>query len=89
MQPVVDPIQQSKQLGELRDAGVLSDEEFAAKKADILSRPVGEQRPVPSSSTHNTGPRQLTLPGSVLWLVSRAEPTSAALSKYPAYRRDS
>jgi len=38
MQPVVDPIQQSKQLGELRDAGVLSDEEFAAKKADILSR---------------------------------------------------
>ncbi len=38
MQPVVDPIQQLKQLGELRDAGVLSDEEFAAKKADILSR---------------------------------------------------
>ena len=27
-----------KRLGELRDAGVLSDEEFSAKKAEILAR---------------------------------------------------
>lgn len=33
-----DPIEQLRRLGELRDAGVLTDEEFAAKKADILSR---------------------------------------------------
>ncbi len=33
-----DPIEQLRKLGELRDAGVLSEEEFAAKKADILSR---------------------------------------------------
>lgn len=37
--PVVpDHIAQLKQLAELRDAGVLSDQEFNAKKADILSR---------------------------------------------------
>lgn len=34
----VDPLEQLKKLGELRDAGVLSDEEFDTKKADILSR---------------------------------------------------
>lgn len=33
-----DPMAQLKQLGELRDAGVLTEEEFQAKKADILSR---------------------------------------------------
>ena len=33
-----DPLEQLRKLGELRDAGVLSEEEFAAKKADILSR---------------------------------------------------
>jgi len=31
-----DPIAQLKQLGELRDSGVLTDEEFAAQKAKIL-----------------------------------------------------
>jgi hypothetical protein len=29
---------QIKQLGELRDTGVLTDEEFAAKKAELLER---------------------------------------------------
>ena len=33
-----DLLAQLKQLGELRDAGVLSEEEFAAKKAEILQR---------------------------------------------------
>jgi hypothetical protein len=33
-----DHLGQLRQLGELRDAGVLSDEEFAAKKAEILGR---------------------------------------------------
>ncbi|WP_353353551.1 DUF4429 domain-containing protein [Intrasporangium sp. DVR] len=33
-----DHLSQLKQLGELRDAGILSDEEFAAKKAEILGR---------------------------------------------------
>jgi len=32
----VDPIAQLKELGELRDSGVLTDEEFAAQKAKIL-----------------------------------------------------
>lgn len=36
--PGVDPVAQIKQLGELRDTGVLTDEEFASKKAEILSR---------------------------------------------------
>ena len=31
-----DPIAQLKQLGELRDAGVLTEEEFAAQKARVL-----------------------------------------------------
>jgi hypothetical protein len=31
-----DPIQQLKQLGELHQSGVLTDEEFAAQKARIL-----------------------------------------------------
>ncbi|WP_433615926.1 SHOCT domain-containing protein [Dactylosporangium sp. CA-139114] len=34
----LDPIEQLRRLGELRDAGILTDEEFAAKKAEILSR---------------------------------------------------
>lgn len=34
---VDDMLTQLKKLGELRDAGVLSDEEFAAQKARILS----------------------------------------------------
>jgi large subunit ribosomal protein L7/L12 len=33
-----DVIDQIKRLGELRDAGLLTDDEFAAKKADLLSR---------------------------------------------------
>ena len=33
-----EPIEQLRQLSELRDAGVLTDEEFEAKKADILGR---------------------------------------------------
>ena len=36
--PAADPIAQLKQLGELRDAGVLTQEEFAEQKARILSR---------------------------------------------------
>ncbi len=35
--PASDPIQQLKELGELRDHGVLTDEEFAAQKATLLS----------------------------------------------------
>ena len=31
-----DPIQQLKELGELRQQGILTDEEFAAQKAKIL-----------------------------------------------------
>lgn len=34
----VDPVAQIKQLSELHDAGVISDEEFEAKKATLLSR---------------------------------------------------
>lgn len=37
-EPIVDPIVQLEKLGALRDAGVLTEEEFSAKKADILSR---------------------------------------------------
>jgi hypothetical protein len=33
-----DPLDQLKKLGELRDAGILTPEEFDAKKADVLSR---------------------------------------------------
>ncbi len=33
-----DPIEQLKRLGELRDAGVVTAEEFEAKKADLLAR---------------------------------------------------
>lgn len=36
--PAPDMVTQLRGLGELRDAGVLSEEEFQAKKADILSR---------------------------------------------------
>lgn len=35
---VPDHLAQLKQLGELRDSGVLSEEEFVAKKAEILQR---------------------------------------------------
>jgi Short C-terminal domain len=34
--PAPDPIQQLKELGELRQQGVLTDEEFAAQKAKLL-----------------------------------------------------
>lgn len=34
----VDPIAQLKELGALRDAGILTEEEFSAKKAEILRR---------------------------------------------------
>lgn len=33
-----DVMEQLKKLGDLRDAGILSDEEFTAKKADLLNR---------------------------------------------------
>lgn len=33
-----DPLAQLERLGALRDAGVVSDEEFAAKKAELLAR---------------------------------------------------
>jgi hypothetical protein len=35
---VPDPIEQLRRLGELRDAGVVTPEEFEAKKADLLGR---------------------------------------------------
>jgi hypothetical protein len=34
--PPADPVQQLKELGELRDKGVLTEEEFAAQKAKLL-----------------------------------------------------
>ena len=34
--PAADPVQQLKELGELRDKGVLTEEEFAVQKAKIL-----------------------------------------------------
>jgi len=34
--PAADPIEQLKQLGELHQQGVLTDEEFAAQKAKLL-----------------------------------------------------
>ena len=34
--PVADPIQQLKELGALRDQGILTEEEFAAQKARVL-----------------------------------------------------
>ena len=36
--PAPDPIEQLKELAELHTAGVLTDEEFAAQKAKILSQ---------------------------------------------------
>jgi hypothetical protein len=33
-----DPIEQLRRLGELRDAGVVTPEEFEAKKAELLGR---------------------------------------------------
>ncbi len=33
-----DPMAELKKLGELHDAGVLTDDEFSAKKADILAK---------------------------------------------------
>jgi hypothetical protein len=35
---VVDPIAQLKELGSLRDLGILTEEEFSAKKVEILRR---------------------------------------------------
>ena len=35
--PEVDPIEQLKQLGALHEQGILTDEEFAAQKARLLS----------------------------------------------------
>jgi hypothetical protein len=34
--PAPDPIEQLKELGELRQQGILTDEEFAAQKAKLL-----------------------------------------------------
>ena len=36
--PSLDPFEQIRRLAELRDAGILSEEEFATKKAEILAR---------------------------------------------------
>ena len=33
-----DPLEQLHKLGELRDAGLVTDEEFEAKKAELLRR---------------------------------------------------
>ena len=33
-----DPIDQLQRLGQLRDAGILTEDEFQAKKSEILSR---------------------------------------------------
>jgi len=33
-----DPMEKLKKLGELHDAGILTEEEFSAKKADTLSK---------------------------------------------------
>lgn len=35
--PAADPVEQLKELGELRDKGVLTEEEFAAQKAKLLA----------------------------------------------------
>ena len=35
--PAADPIAQLKELGELRDKGVLTEEEFSAQKAKLLA----------------------------------------------------
>jgi hypothetical protein len=35
--PAADPIERLKELGELRDKGVLTEEEFAAQKAKVLA----------------------------------------------------
>lgn len=35
-EPAVDPIEQLKKLAELKDQGILTEEEFAAQKAKIL-----------------------------------------------------
>ena len=37
-QTAVDPIEQLKKLGELRDAGIVTEAEFEAKKAELLRR---------------------------------------------------
>lgn len=37
-QPSDDPLTAIQKLGELRDAGVLSEQEFAAKKSDLLAK---------------------------------------------------
>jgi Short C-terminal domain len=34
--PAADPVEQLKELGQLHDQGVLTDEEFAAQKAKLL-----------------------------------------------------
>ncbi len=36
--PVSDVAAQLRQLAELRDAGILTDDEFAAKKTELLAR---------------------------------------------------
>ena len=36
--PSADPVEQLKKLGELRDAGVITPEEFETKKRDLLGR---------------------------------------------------
>ena len=52
--PSPDPIQQLKELGELRDKGVLTEEEFAAQKAKLRRRqqPVRRGQPDPSTCGH-------------------------------------
>jgi hypothetical protein len=36
--PAADPVQQLKELAELKNQGILTEEEFAAQKAKILAR---------------------------------------------------
>lgn len=37
-QPEEDPLEQLRKLGDLRDAGILTEEEFVSKKASLLAR---------------------------------------------------
>jgi putative oligomerization/nucleic acid binding protein len=36
--PTPDPLDQLRKLAELRDAGIISEDEFAATKADLMGR---------------------------------------------------
>ena len=64
-----DLMAQVKQLGELRDAGLLSEEEFSAKKAELLRRLGWRRGPTGCSATSRCTWRS----PSTSWTPSRAE----------------